>query len=68
MQTKKVERFPIVLVGKDFWCDVINFKKMIGHGVIEQADVDLIHFVETADEAWSVIKNWYQLGWGVSVK
>lgn len=61
MQTKKVVRFPIVLVGQDFWCEVINFKKMLEHGVIEQADMDLIHFVETAEEAWTVIRDWYQL-------
>lgn len=61
MQTKKVVRFPIILVGQDFWCEVINFKKMLEHGVIEQADMDLIHFVETAEEAWTVIRDWYQL-------
>ena len=61
MQTKKVERFPIILVGKTFWQEVINFKQMLDHGVIDQADMDLIHFVETADEAWAVIRNWYQL-------
>ena len=61
MQTKKVIRSPIILVGRDFWCEVINFKKMLEHGVIDQADMDLIHFVETAEEAWAVISNWYQL-------
>jgi uncharacterized protein (TIGR00730 family) len=61
MQTKKVERFPIILVGKTFWLEAINFKQMLDHGVIDQADMDLIHFVETADEAWVVIRNWYQL-------
>ena len=61
MQTKKVMRFPIVLVGRDFWSEVINFEKMLEHGVIEQADMDLIHFVETAQEAWTVIRDWYQL-------
>jgi uncharacterized protein (TIGR00730 family) len=61
MQTKKVERFPIVLVGKSFWQEVINFKHMLDHGVIDQADMELIHFVETADEAWAVIRDWYQL-------
>jgi uncharacterized protein (TIGR00730 family) len=61
MQTKKVERFPIVLVGKSFWQEVINFKQMLDHGVIDQTDMDLIHFVETADEAWAVIRNWYKL-------
>jgi uncharacterized protein (TIGR00730 family) len=61
MQTKKVERFPVVLVGRDFWREVINFDQMLAHGVIEQADMDLIYFVETAQEAWAVIRDWYQL-------
>lgn len=61
MQTKKVERFPIILVGKSFWQEVINFQKMLEHGVIDHADMELIHFVETAEEAWAIIRNWYQL-------
>lgn len=61
MQTKKVEHFPVILMGKDFWQGVINFDQMLTHGVIEQADMDLIHFVETAEEAWAVIRDWYQL-------
>jgi uncharacterized protein (TIGR00730 family) len=61
MQTKKVERFPIVLVGKAFWEEAIHFNVMLEHGVIDQADMDLIHFVETAAQAWAVIRCWYQL-------
>jgi uncharacterized protein (TIGR00730 family) len=61
MQTKKVKRFLIILVGKLFWNEVINFKQMIDHGVIDQADMDLIHFVDTAQEAWAAIRDCYQL-------
>ena len=61
MQTKKVERFPIILVGKDFWEKLINFDQMLNQGVIDRADMDLMHFVETAEEAWEVIRDWYQL-------
>jgi len=61
LQTKKVVRLPIILVGKDFWTEVINFKKMLEHGVIERTDLDLIHFVETAESAWDIIRDWYQL-------
>ena len=61
MQTKKVERSPIILVGKLFWQEVINFKQMLDHGVIDQVDMDFIHFVDTAQEAWEVIRDWYQL-------
>jgi hypothetical protein len=34
---------------------------MLEHGVIEETDMDLIHFVETAKAAWEVIRDWYQL-------
>jgi uncharacterized protein (TIGR00730 family) len=61
MQTKKVEHFPVILVGKEFWEGIINFKQMLAYSLIEQADLDLIHFVETAEEAWAVIRDWYQL-------
>jgi predicted Rossmann-fold nucleotide-binding protein len=61
MQTKKVERFPIILVGKDFWQGLINFDQMLNQGVIDHTDMDLMHFVETAEEAWEVIRIWYQL-------
>ena len=61
MQTKKVGVFPVILVGNEFWPEIINLKKMCQFGVIEQADMDLIHLVETAEEAWKVIVDWYQL-------
>jgi hypothetical protein len=61
MQTKKVARFPVILVGKAFWTEMIKFKHMIEFGVIDQADLESIHFVETAQEAWDIIRDWYQL-------
>lgn len=61
MQTKKVNIFPVVLVGTEFWSEMVSFKKMVEYGVIEQADMELIHLVETAEEAWKVIVDWYQL-------
>ena len=61
MQTKKVKCFPIILVGEDFWCDIIHFKKMMEFGVIDQEDMKLIHFVESAEDAWKIIQDWYAL-------
>lgn len=61
MQTKKVERFPIILVCKSFWDDVLCFDKLIDYGVIDEEDLKLIHFVEDAEEAWTAIANWYEL-------
>ena len=61
MQTKKVTRFPVILMGKEFWTQMVHFQEMIEFGVIDEGDMRVIHFAETADEAWSIIKNHYQL-------
>jgi uncharacterized protein (TIGR00730 family) len=61
MQTKKVDRFPVILVGKAFWSEMVDFKKMIEFGVIDENDMQALHFVETAQEAWQIISKWYQL-------
>lgn len=61
MQTQKVSRFPVILVSKSFWTEMVNFKQMIEFGVIDQTDLDGVHFVETAQEAWDIIRDWYSL-------
>jgi uncharacterized protein (TIGR00730 family) len=61
MQTKKVTPFPIILVGKEFWTGMLKFEQMVEFGVIDAIDMQVIHFAETAKEAWAIIKNHYQL-------
>ena len=61
MQTKKVTPFPIILVGKEFWAGMVKFEQMVEFGVIDEIDMQAIHFAETAKEAWVIIKNHYQL-------
>ena len=61
MQTKKVRSFPIILVGKEFWTGMVKFEQMIEFGVIDEIDMQVIHFAETAQEAWSIIRNHYHL-------
>ena len=61
IQTKKVVTIPVILVGKSFWNEMVNFKELVNFGVIDQEDMKFIHFVETAQEAWQQIQEWYQL-------
>jgi uncharacterized protein (TIGR00730 family) len=61
IQTKKVVSIPVILVGKSFWNEMVNFKGMVNFGVIDEEDMKFIHFVETAQEAWKLIEDWYQL-------
>lgn len=60
VQTRKMSSLPIVLFGKEFWSQVINFQFLVDEGVIEQADSELIRFVESAEEAWEYIQSFHQ--------
>ena len=62
VQTKKVVPIPVILVGKDYWQTMVNFDQMVKFGVIDEEDMQNIHFSETAEQAWQVIRDWYQLG------
>ena len=62
IQTKKVVPIPVILVGKGYWQEMVNFDHMVEFGVIDREDLESIHFSETAEEAWRVIQSWYQLG------
>ena len=59
IQTGKIKPIPVILFGKDFWTRVVNFDALVEEGVISAPDLDLFHFVETADEAWGIVKAFY---------
>jgi uncharacterized protein (TIGR00730 family) len=51
-QTGKVRRRPILLFGRSFWESLIHFDTLVETGMISPQDLQLFHFVETAEEAW----------------
>ena len=59
IQTRKVEPLPIVLVGEDFWRNVIDFQFLIDEGTIDPDDRNLFEYAETAQEIWDSIVAWY---------
>ncbi len=48
---------PVVLFGKDYWSRLIDFEFMADSGLIDDQDLHLIQFADTAEEAWDLIKN-----------
>ena len=61
IQTGKMKPIPILLFGKEFWNKVINFEGMAEEGVINHDDLNLFHWVETAEEAWAKVTEFYDL-------
>ena len=62
IQTQKIGRFPIVLVGKDFWSGLIEWIKKImldKEQNISTEDLDLFAVVDTAEDAVAHIDEFY---------
>jgi predicted Rossmann-fold nucleotide-binding protein len=47
---------PILLYGRSYWEEVINFEAMVKHNVITKQDLDLFRFAESPEEAFSFLK------------
>lgn len=63
IQTKKIELFPIILVGKDFWGGLFEWIKktlLEENGNISPKDLDLIHIVDTSDEVIYILDSFYK--------
>jgi uncharacterized protein (TIGR00730 family) len=60
IQTGKMKAMPIVLFGKDFWSRVVDFDALADEGVISRRDLGLFRFVETAEEAWAHIVEFWE--------
>ncbi|WP_312820170.1 LOG family protein [Kaistella carnis] len=61
IQTNKIGRFPIVLVGSKFWSGLLDWFKgtLVENGMIAETDLELFRVVDTADEAVAHIKAFY---------
>jgi uncharacterized protein (TIGR00730 family) len=55
IQTQRMKKLPVLLFGESFWNSIINFDALSDAGTISPEDLDLFHFVETAQEAWDIL-------------
>ena len=62
IQTGKCRKRPILLFGRDFWTKLINLDHLVETGMISPEDVNLFRYVESAEEAWGILRNEYGLG------
>jgi uncharacterized protein (TIGR00730 family) len=62
IQTHKIAKFPIILVGTKFWGGLMDWVKttlLNGFGNISPGDLDLIEIVDTEDEVLEILNKFY---------
>ncbi len=59
IQTQRVAPMPILIFGKEFWDPIINFEALVEGGTVSRKDLDLFQFVDTPEQGWKIIRDWY---------
>ena len=56
LQTRKVQRpVQVIVYGREYWDDVVDFGKLVEWGAITPADLELIHVVDDVEEAFALL-------------
>ena len=56
IQTGKIKKsLPIVLFGKEYWNQLINFETLVEYGVIDRKDLDLFFLTSNVDKAFEYV-------------
>jgi uncharacterized protein (TIGR00730 family) len=61
VQTRKSKQVPIILFGSDYWKRLINFEVLVEEGAISREDLNLFQYADDPEQAWGLIRNFYQL-------
>jgi uncharacterized protein (TIGR00730 family) len=58
IQTRKIRPFPVILVGTDYWDDLIGFMRtrMVPHGMINKEDLNIFKLMDDPEEIVEYIK------------
>jgi hypothetical protein len=62
VQTKKVTKFPVVLLGTDYWGGLYDWieRSVLHHGKIGEHDLRLLHLTDEVDDAVKVVHEAYR--------
>ena len=52
VQTSKMPRVPIVLIGRSYWSKVINFEWLVQEGMVDNLDLELFSYADDAEGTW----------------
>jgi uncharacterized protein (TIGR00730 family) len=61
VQCRKAEPVPILLYGSAFWRRLIDFQMLADIGTVSEQDLALIRYVDSPQQAWDNIVEFYKL-------
>ncbi len=59
IQTRKMKPLPVLLFGREYWQRIINFEALVEEGSIDQEEYELFQYVDTPEQAWNIINEFY---------
>lgn len=58
-QTNRMQEIPVILYGREYWENAIDFHFLADEGVVADEDLRLIQFAETPQQAWDIIATFH---------
>lgn len=58
-QTKRMQKIPVILFGREFWQHAVDFAFLADEGTIDDEDLDLFRYADSAEEAWEMIRQFH---------
>lgn len=61
IQTLKIDKFPIILVGTEYWAGLLDWIKstLIEEKMISPEDIDIFHVVDSAEDVMKILNDFY---------
>jgi uncharacterized protein (TIGR00730 family) len=59
-QTERMQNIPILLYGREYWHQVIDFQFLADEGVVRDEHIALFQYADSPQEAWQIIADFHQ--------
>jgi len=60
-QVNRMQPIPVILYGRAYWDELIDFQFLADEGAIRDEHLSLMHYADTPQAAWEVIRGYYRL-------
>jgi uncharacterized protein (TIGR00730 family) len=59
-QTKRMQEIPVIMYGREYWRQVVDFEFLADEGVIDDEHLRMISYADSPPEAWEHIARFHQ--------